>query len=97
MNGFFVYGNNFEDALENLEKILKRCIESNISLSNDKCFMMLTEGIMLGHHISSSGINVDPEKIQLIVNLLEPKNQKDVRSFLGYARCCRRFIEYLVK
>ena len=69
MDDFFVYGNTFEDALKNLEKTLKRCIESNLSLSNEKCFMMLTKGIVLGHHISSSGINVDPAKIQLVVNL----------------------------
>ena len=45
---------------------------------------MLTEGVVLGHHISSSGITVDPAKIQIIVNLPEPINQKHVRSFLGY-------------
>ena len=78
MDDFSVYGNNFEDALDNLEKILKRFIESNISFSNEKCFMMLNEGIVLGHHISSFVINVDPTKIQLIVNLSEPKNKKDV-------------------
>ena len=74
MDDFSVYGNNFEDSLDNLEKILKRCIESNISHSNEKCFMMLNEGIVLGHHISSSRINVDLAKIQLIVNLSKPKN-----------------------
>ena len=95
MYDFFVYGNTFEDALDNLEKILKRCIESNLSLSNEKCFMMLNEGI--GHHISSSGINVDPIKIQLIVNLSEHKTKKDVRSFLGYAGYYKRFIEHFSK
>ena len=59
--------------------------------------MMLTKGIVLGHHISSSRINVDPAKIQLIVNLSEPKNQKDVRIFLGYAGYYRRFIEHFSK
>lgn len=47
--------------------------------------MMLTEGIVLGHHISSLGIKVDPEKIQVIVNLTPPTTQKEVRSLLGYA------------
>ena len=77
---FSLYGNTFEDALDNLEKILKICIESNLSFSNEKCFMILNEGIVLGHHISSSGINVDPTKIQLIVNLSEPKNKKRCES-----------------
>jgi len=54
---------------------------------------MLTEAIVLGYHISSLGIMVDPAKIQVIVNLMPPKTQKEVRSFLGYAGYHRRFIE----
>jgi len=82
MDNFTVYGNTFDDCLKNLEKVLQRCNETNLSLSNEKCFMMLIEGIVLGHHISSSGIKVDPTRIQIIVNLLPPTNQKEVRSFL---------------
>ena len=58
---------------------------------------MLTEGIVLCNHISSSWITVDPTKIQMIVNLSEPINQKDVRSFLGYAGYYWRFIENFSK
>ncbi len=32
MDDFSVYGNSFEHALENLENVLKRCIEANLSL-----------------------------------------------------------------
>ena len=52
MDEFIVYDNTFEEALENLEKVLKMCKEANLSLSHDKCFMMFTEGNVLGHHIS---------------------------------------------
>jgi hypothetical protein len=82
MDDFSVHGDSFDKSLKNLEKVLIRCIETNLSLSNEKCFMMLTEGVVLGHHISSPGITVDPTKIQIIVNLPKPK---DVRRFLGYA------------
>ena len=54
--------------------------------------MMMTKGIVLGHHISSSRIKVDLAKIQIIENLSEPTTQTDVRSFLGYAGYYRRFI-----
>jgi len=56
MDDFTIYGSTFDDCLNKLEKFLKRCIEKNLSLSYEKCFMMLTEGIVLGHHISSSGM-----------------------------------------
>jgi hypothetical protein len=40
---------------------------------------------------------VDPAKIEVIVKLPPPKNQKEVRSFLGNARYYRRFIENFTK
>ena len=85
MDDFFVHGSAFEDSLANLEKIFKMCVDSNLSLSNEKCFMMMIEGIVLGHHISSSGIKVDPAKIQIIENLSEPTTQTDENLF----RVCR--------
>ncbi len=97
MDDFSVYDNSFDHALENLERVLKRCIKSNLSLSNEKFFMMLNEGIVLGHYISSQGITVDPAKIQIIVDLPIPQNQREVRSFLGYASYYRRFIEHFSK
>ena len=92
MDDFTVYGNTFEEALANLEKVLKRCQEANLSLSHEKCFMMFTEGIVLGHHISGDGIRVDEAKVEVISNLSIPSCQRDVRSFLGFTGYYRRFI-----
>ena len=63
MDDFTIYENAFEEALENLEKVLIRFQEANLALSHEKCKMMLTEGIVLSHHISSTGIKVDLAKI----------------------------------
>ena len=46
---------------------------------------MVTKRIVLGHIVSSKGIEVDKAKIELIANLPTPKTVKDVRSFLGHA------------
>eukprot|EP00253_Pinus_taeda_P004840 PITA_04840 len=82
MDDFTVYGNTYDDCLKNLEKVLERCIETNLSLSNEKCYMMLTEGIVLRHHISASGIKVDPAKIQVLVNLMPPTTQKEILQII---------------
>ena len=83
MDDFTVYGNTFEEALENLETVLKRCKGTNLSLSHEKCFMLFIEGIFLGHHSSRNGIKVDKSKVEVISKLPIPNCQKDVRIFLG--------------
>jgi hypothetical protein len=54
---------------------------------------MSSKGIVLGHIVSSKGIEVDKSKIELIANLPTPKSVKDVRSFLGHVGFYRRFIK----
>ena len=73
MDDFTGYGDTFQESLENLEKVLIQCQEINLYLNHEKCKMLLTEGIVLGHHISSQGIKVDPAKIEVIVILPSPK------------------------
>ena len=93
MDDFTVYGNNYEEALDNLEKVLIRCQETNLALKHEKCKMLMTVGIVLGHHISAIGIKVDPTKIEVISKLSPPQSQKEVRHFLGHAGYYRRFIK----
>ena len=59
--------------------------------------MLLTEGIVFGHHVSSQGIKVDPAKIELIVSLPSPKTQKEVRIIFVHAGYYRCFIETFTK
>ncbi|XP_014492705.1 uncharacterized protein LOC106755122 [Vigna radiata var. radiata] len=54
---------------------------------------MVTEGIVLGHKISSKGIEVDKAKVEVIEKLPPPSNVKGIRSFLGHAGFYRRFIK----
>lgn len=53
---------------------------------------MVIEEIVLGHKISSSGMEVDKAKNDVITKLPPPTNVKAVRSFLGHASFYRCFI-----
>ncbi|XP_022019252.1 uncharacterized protein LOC110919288 [Helianthus annuus] len=92
IDDFSVYGSSFDQCLMNLEKMLKRCVETKLMLNWEKCHFMVTEGIALGHKISRAGIEVDRAKIDTISQLPPPTSVKSVRSFLGHAGFYRRFI-----
>ncbi|GJY36356.1 reverse transcriptase domain-containing protein [Tanacetum coccineum] len=85
MDDFLVFGNSFDQCLNNLDKMLGRCEEINLVLNWEKCNFMVKEGIVLGHKISGKGIEVDKAKIDVIAKLPYPSNVKGVRSFLGHA------------
>ena len=93
MDDLTVFGNSFDDCLDNLEKVLKRCVEKELVLNWEKCHYMVTSGIVLGHVVSIKGIEVDKAKIEVISKLPQPKTVRDVRSFLGHAGFYRRFIK----
>ncbi len=97
MDDFIVYGDSFNEALGNSEKVLIRYQETNLSLSHQKCLMMFNEGIVLGHPISRDGIKVNSSKVEVISKLSVPNCQRDVRRFLGFTGYCSRFIENFTK
>ena len=68
MDDITVYGGDFEEFLTNLEAILQRCIEKNLVLNWEKCHFMVNQGIVLGHIISSRGIEVDKPRSTLFPN-----------------------------
>ena len=90
---FLVYGSSFEKCLENLETVLQRCQDKNLALNWEKCHFMVTEGIVLGHKISTVGLEVDQAKVSMIKTLLTPTTVKGIRSFLGHLGFYRRFIK----
>nr|GEY21490.1 DNA-directed DNA polymerase [Tanacetum cinerariifolium] len=92
MDDFSVFGDNFSSCLTNLDKMLNRCEETNLVLNWEKCHFMCREGVVLGHKISKSGIEVDRAKVDVIAKLPHPTTVKGVRSFLGHAGFYRHFI-----
>ncbi|GJZ32630.1 reverse transcriptase domain-containing protein [Tanacetum coccineum] len=93
MDDFSVFGDSFSTCLSHLDKMLKRCEDTNLVLNWEKSHFMVKEGIVLGHKISKSGIEVDRAKVDVIAKLPHPTTVKGVRSFLGHAGFYRRFIQ----
>nr|GEX87777.1 reverse transcriptase domain-containing protein [Tanacetum cinerariifolium] len=72
MDDFSVFKNSFSSFLSHLDKILKRCADTNLVLNWEKYHFMVKEGIVLGHKTSKSGIEVDRAKVDVIAKLPHP-------------------------
>ncbi|PNP57201.1 hypothetical protein FNYG_15278 [Fusarium nygamai] len=59
----------------------------------EKSHFHVTEVDFLGHIITPGEIRMEPGKIAAIADWKEPKNVKEVQSFLGTANYYRRFIQ----
>nr|GEY09000.1 reverse transcriptase domain-containing protein [Tanacetum cinerariifolium] len=93
MDDFFVFENSFQSCLSHLERMLKRCEDTNLCLNWEKSHFMVKEGIVIGHKIFKQWIEVDKAKVYFITKLPHPKTVKGIRSFLGHVGFYRRFIK----
>ncbi|GKC89690.1 reverse transcriptase domain-containing protein [Tanacetum coccineum] len=66
MDDFSVFRNSFDKCLNNLDKMLQRCKDAHLVLNWEKCHFMVKEGIVLRHKVSSTGLEVDKAKINLL-------------------------------
>ncbi|GKD75488.1 reverse transcriptase domain-containing protein [Tanacetum coccineum] len=78
MDDFLVFGDSFYSCLSHLDKMLKRCKNTNLVLNWEKCHFMVKEGIVLSHKISKSKIEVDRAKVDVIAKLPHPTSVKRV-------------------
>ncbi|XP_051138698.1 uncharacterized protein LOC127256632 [Andrographis paniculata] len=90
MDDFSVYGKTFSRCLNNLEKVLLRCIETDVVLNWEKCHLMVNERIFLGHKISSAVIEVDRSKVSVIKKMPAPPNEKGAPPVIGFTAVSSR-------
>ncbi|CAH2098790.1 unnamed protein product [Euphydryas editha] len=75
-----------------LEQVLKKAQEYNIKFNRKKCNFKKKEVKYLGHVLTTEGIKVDQNRIKAIVEMKEPKTQKELLRFLGMINYVARFI-----
>jgi len=79
----------------NLRKFFKRIKEYRLRLIPQKCTFGITIGKLLGFLVSIRGIEVDPSNIKAILEMPPPKNEKEIKGFLGRLQYISRFIAKL--
>ncbi|KAE8687190.1 Detected protein of unknown function [Hibiscus syriacus] len=93
IDDILIYSRTEAEHDEHLKIVLRTLREHRLYAKLSKCEFWLQEVSFLGHIISARGIQVDPSKIEAIVNWKRPKNISEICSFLGLAGYYRRFVE----
>ena len=88
-----IFSKSFEEHLVHLSQVFDRFRKANLKLKPSKCHFAAKEVKYLGHRFTQEGIGVDNEKTAAVVDFPTPKNQTDVRAFLGLSGYYRRFVQ----
>ena len=83
------------DHLAALQRFFERIRQFKLRLNPKKCTFGVTSWKLLGHIVSERGIEVDPEKIKAIFDMLSPRTEKEIRGFLGRLQYISHFIARL--
>lgn len=86
---------NDEIHLERLETVLSRLAKYNMRVNLDKCVFLANEIEYCGYKIDRFGIHKVPNKVEAIVNMPEPTNKDEVRSYIGLVNYYGRFFQNL--
>lgn len=97
MDDILTFSPDLSTHLQRLEEVFKRLERAGLKLKPKKCLFLKHEIKYLGHVISEDGVRPDSDKIECVQNFPLPKNERDIRTFLGLTGYYRRHINNYAK
>ena len=95
MDDMIVKSRDGADHLTALQRFFERIRHFRLRLNPKKYTFGVTSGKLVGHIVSEPSIEVDPEKIRVILDMLALRTKREIRGFLGRLQYISRFIAKL--
>ena len=93
IDDILVYSRNVEEHAMHLRLVLQTLREHQLYAKFSKCEFWLDQVAFLGNMVSGEAIQMDPKKIEVVIDWLRPITVTELRSFLGLAGYYRRFVK----
>ena len=85
----------YEKFKENVINFLDRCVEHDFHLNPETIRINVDSVPFFGQTLMKDGLQMDANKWQVIQNWPQPKNVKELQSFLGSVNYLSKFIPHL--
>lgn len=92
LDDIIIYSTDPLEHTSQVRWVLNKLKEAGLSVDIKKCDFRVTRIKYLGFYVSTEGLEVDPEKVQDVLNWARPTSVKGVRGFLGFCGFYRKFI-----
>ena len=81
-----------EDHLDDLREMFNTLRQYNMKLNPSKCAFGVFSGKFLGFIVSQRGIEANPEKVRVILEMSSPRTTKEMQSLTGRVVALNRFV-----
>ena len=87
VDNLLIYSSIFTGHLHHIDLVLVKLTKAGFTVNAEKCQFCKKEIKFLGHIISDEGVKADRERTEAILRYPVPKNQRQLRKFLGICNC----------
>ena len=95
LDDILIFSKNPEEHTDHLKIVLTKLSDLGLKVNESKCEFNKESLEFLGYNINEHGIRAPDSRIESLVNLSEPKNEKELVSILGmfgfYQKCMPQF------
>jgi hypothetical protein len=92
LDDILIYSDDMSQHKKHVKEVLRRLWKHGLYANAGKCEFHRDSVEYLGYILTSNGLRMSKDKVQTILDWPEPRNVKDIQSFLGFANFYRRFI-----
>jgi hypothetical protein len=92
VDDLLIHSSTFREHLLHIDTVLQKLTAAGFTVNAAKCQFCRPEVKFLGHIISDKTVRPDNERIEAILRYPAPRNQRQLRKFLGVCNFHQQFI-----